>query len=446
MKRIISLLTLLAPLTAHAGGMFLPGRGARALARAGSFVAGADDGGALYYNPAGLAEIQGVSLLLDGALILQQVHYARVDSGGNMLPALDGSMDLLPIPTLVLTWKPKQVPWLTVAGGVWVPYLGLNSWPADGPQRYSTITLKGSLILVLELAAAFKLNEHVFIGAGFQDLIMKFKSTRNLSACTELNCAPEDQSFDSPTQVTASTFFTPSANAGLTIAYPKWRFGLSVQAPFVVHADSSVQSKLPTDPMFANAVLVGDSATTSFTVPLMIRAGFELRPIHGLRVEAGVDYEAWSMQDRFTIQPHNIYIDNVPGIGRYYLNTMYIERHLTDSVSVHIGGEMEAINNRLWVRAGYLFESSATPDQYASVFAPDGLKNMIALGVGARLFGPVRIDVSYAHVFFNDRSVDWKASKSLQTNPIQPSLEVGVGGGDYHMAADILAAGLDGRF
>src|SRR5258706_613484 len=85
------------PSVAQAGGMFLPARGARPLGRAGSFVAGADDGGALYYNPAGLADIDGIGLLFDAGLVLQQVQYDRVDSGGNKQPRANGSIDILPI-------------------------------------------------------------------------------------------------------------------------------------------------------------------------------------------------------------------------------------------------------------------------------------------------------------------------------------------------------------
>ncbi len=84
-----------------------------------------------------------------------------------------------------------------------------------------------------------------------------------------------------------------------------------------------------------------------------------------------------------TIQPHGIYIDNVPGIGRYYLNTLHENRQLSDSVSVHVGGEWEALKERLYLRLGYLLETSATPDRTASVLAPDGLHNMIARSASA---------------------------------------------------------------
>ena len=49
---------------AHAGGLYFSDRGVRPMGRAGAFVAGADDLGALWYNPAGLADA-GTSLLGD---------------------------------------------------------------------------------------------------------------------------------------------------------------------------------------------------------------------------------------------------------------------------------------------------------------------------------------------------------------------------------------------
>ena len=99
-----------------AGGMFLPFRGARATGRAGAFTAGVDDASALYYNPAGMADIDGWSFLIDGALVLQRVGYDRVDSGGNPQPHVDGSMNVLPLPTIALTYKPRTIKgrWVTL--------------------------------------------------------------------------------------------------------------------------------------------------------------------------------------------------------------------------------------------------------------------------------------------------------------------------------------------
>src|SRR5581483_8675632 len=242
----LSLVVALLPSIAFAGGMTLEGRGARPLGRAGSFVAGADDASAFVYNPAGLADIDGISFLLDAGMVFQRTHYDRVDSGGKPQPVVDGNLNFLPFPTLALTWKPRKVPWFTLAGGVWVPYLGLNSYPDTGPQRYSSISLDGSLVTVFELAAGFRLHEHVWLGAGLQVMYLHFVSKVALSGCTQLNCAPEDPGFDAPTQIDV-TGVTPSGNVGATFAWPKIRAGISLQLPFWIHANGDVHSKLGTD-------------------------------------------------------------------------------------------------------------------------------------------------------------------------------------------------------
>src|SRR5688572_995996 len=59
----------LAPAAAGAGGLYIPGYGSQAQPRAGAFVAKADDGSALYYNPAGLAKQRGTSIHLGFNLV-----------------------------------------------------------------------------------------------------------------------------------------------------------------------------------------------------------------------------------------------------------------------------------------------------------------------------------------------------------------------------------------
>ncbi len=427
---------------AQAGGQFIPGRGARALGRAGSFVAGADDGGAMVYNPAGLAEIPRLSLLLDVGLVLQRVSYARVDSGGNPQPSVDGSIDLNPIPTVVLTWKPQRAQFMTLAFGIWDPYLASNSYPESGPQRYSLISQKGTAGLIAEVAAAFKVHERLYLGAGFQVFWLHFKNLSMLSACSQLSCAPEDPAFDSLTQITTNGV-APSGNLGATVVWKKLRLGLSVQLPFWFRSTGDVQSRLPTDPMFANAKVVGTDTSVAFNFPVIVRLGGELRPHPRVRVELGLDYEAWSMQDRFTITPKGVFIDGVPGLGRYYLGPQHIARDLRDTVAVHLGGEFEVLPSRLTLRGGYLFETSATPDETLSVLAPDGIRNLVTLGFGVRV-GPVRIDLGYGHLFTTERTVT--NSRAAQIDPIAPSMVVAVGNGRYQVATDILSVGLDARF
>ena len=428
---------------AAAGGMFLPARGARALGVAGSMTASVDDGSALYYNPAGFSEVDGIGTLIDFGVVLQRVGYDRVDSGGNPQPHVHGDMNVLPIPTLALSYRLPSHPALTLAGGVWTPYLGVESWPDDGPQRYSAVSLNGSLLAVLELAAAYRVNDQLSVGLGLQDMVINFRSRVALSACSQLNCAPEDPGFDALTELRTSSYFTPSAIVGATYQLGPVRTGLAVQLPFFVRTSGTAESRLPTDPQYVNAAQVGDGVSADFDLPLEIRLGAAMRPRPDLSVEVGADYEMWSMQKDISIEAHDIRITGVPGIGTYMFDKIGIARDLRDTFALHAGAEWEALPHTLVVRAGYLFETSATPDRTASVLTPDGLHNLVSGGVGLWARG-LRFDLGYGHLFTRDRSVT--GSDALQLNPIQPSLAVPVGNGRYTVATDILSAGVAGRF
>ena len=145
--------------------------------------------------------------------------------------------------------------------------------------------------------------------------------------------------------------------------------------------------------------------------------------------------------ERFT--PRGVYLDHIPGIGRYDLKPMSLDRSMQDVFSAHVGGELDLLDRRLTLRAGYRFESSAVPDATLTVLTPDGDKHLVSLGASVR-FAKVRLDVAYGHWFQPDRTVT--ASRSLQLNPIQPSLAVPVGNGTYRVSTDVLSVGIEARF
>jgi len=284
-----------------------------------------------------------------------------------------------------------------------------------------------------------------------------------LSACSQLNCAPEDPGFDSLTQVSTDSYFTPSGVIGAIFALPKFRGGINLQLPFWVRSSGWVNSRLPTDPFFANSELHEFNGkdnpecknpdhpckvTVDFNLPLQLRVGGEWRPWAPLKLELDLQYENWSTQKEFTVKPRGVYLSGVPGIGNYYLGTIPLARGLQDTFALMIGMELEAVKELMWLRLGYVLETSATPDATASVLTPDALRNIITLS-GSLMLHPgrrwsLRGDLAYAHVFFADRNVT--DSRSFQLNPIQPALAVPVGNGKYEIAADVLSLGLSLRY
>ncbi len=123
--------------TASAGGFYLVDRGVRPLGRGGAFVAGADDGHAIWYNPAGLTEA-GNGLLLDASLVLFSNTYTRsARPDGAMAPVTfapsEGSGAPLPIPTLVFTHD-FGVRNFRFAAGAYAPYAALPTYDERGER------------------------------------------------------------------------------------------------------------------------------------------------------------------------------------------------------------------------------------------------------------------------------------------------------------------------
>lgn len=74
---VASAILLLTPAVSSGAGFEYPDNGAEALGQGGAFAAKADDPTAIYYNPAGIASMEGVNLLLDANFALHSVRFAR---------------------------------------------------------------------------------------------------------------------------------------------------------------------------------------------------------------------------------------------------------------------------------------------------------------------------------------------------------------------------------
>ncbi len=116
-------------------------------------MAGADDLGAIWYNPAGLADA-GTTVFIDLAWLNFSSEYTRstqvTDNGGTIrtynYPKVDGTTPFLPIPTIGGSYNFGDQKQYTAAFGVMAPYTAIASYPLTvggqpSPSRYSLVSL-----------------------------------------------------------------------------------------------------------------------------------------------------------------------------------------------------------------------------------------------------------------------------------------------------------------
>lgn len=463
-------LTCVLPLAADAAGLYFADRGVRPLARGGAFVAGADDLGAVAYNPAGIFDA-GQSLLIDGSWLRFTSEFQRkslirqidpntgevVSEWTQTFPQVEGESPIMPIPTLVYSHK-LGTQWVG-AIGAWAPYAAITTYPQEAmgqpaAQRYSLITLEGSALMVVGAWGAHAPSKSWRIGLGVEALVGSFKTNVFLSGCVpeRFLCAPEQPEWDVYSELDAGPIFAPSGNVGAIYIPVDWvRIGASVQLPFWVRTGATVKTRLPSTPVFSEAQQEGDEATIAFDLPWHARLGVEFRPIDTLRVEVGGEFTQWSMHDEISIEGDGLALTNIPGFPqRYQIPTLTIDRHFQDTASVRLGGEwtVETLGLPLDLRAGASYETSAVPAQYLSVMTLDAPKMTIGAGFGVHL-GAWRLDGVYAHVFANDVEVDPREASMYQLSPVQanpPKMATAINGGAYAMRADIFGLGLTYTF
>jgi long-chain fatty acid transport protein len=407
---------------ASAGGMVLHTRGVRASARGGAFIAGADDAASMWFNPAGLAHMADAgekdNFLFDLAWVAQSVSYTRVDSGGNPQPTVTNQAPGLAVPSIGFAHKMNER--LVIGGGLWAPYAGLTKFDATGPQRYSSIDLSESLLLVIGVGVGYKLSDHIRVGATVQNMAFLLSSSVIFAGCPgETVCAPEDPEFDAATKLESNAYFVPSLSAGAQIDLgSKVTFGAALQAPYKVSASGKIATRLPSSGFYNGASVEGDRGDVEFTLPPTLRAGLEARPGRW-KIEAAVDVEFWSMHEDMKITPKNVRIVNAAGVGTYELGPVTIPRHYKNSVAGSLGIEGQpSAHVPLRLLAGYTYETAAAPDAYLSTLTVDGNKHVFALGAGYT-FGRWRIDAMASYFKMQDRDVSPDVGVSPQLTPLR---------------------------
>jgi long-chain fatty acid transport protein len=453
---------------AKAAGLYVSDRGVRPLGRGGAFVAGADDLGAIWYNPAGIVDAPS-SLLLDGSYIHYGDTYTRQAmapsaSGAEFvtnLPTVKGTTPFLPIPTIVGSYRFGADKQYAAALGIYAPDAALLSYPAtiDGvpaPQRYSLISLSGSILAVIGGWFAYKPIESIRLGVGVQMLTGYFKTTIDLGACPPDNlvCAPEDPSYAALTSLNAGPIFAPSANLGATwVPEHIVRFGVSGQAPFVIDAPTTVNVRLPSAVEFDNASQHGTSAHLHLELPPILRAGVELRPLDSddLRIELAYVREFWSVEKSLDITPDDIQLLNITGFpSPFNINAISIPRGMKDSNSVHLGAEYtpDIAKKMLVARAGVSYETSAIPAAYVSPLTIDSNKLAASIGGSIIVNEHLRLDGVFSYTIQGDVRVAGQSAQVFISNPVNgnPVTPDYVNGGTYHVNLWILGGGLEYRF
>jgi long-subunit fatty acid transport protein len=403
---------------ALAGGYYTGVRGARASGRAGAFTARADDLSAVALNPAGLARVDGTLLQVGNRFSYNAYEFTRA-------PTLDwGNLDNRVPPYVEFAPTRSQTPWQLLDPTLGVASnLGLRDWgfalafyppagtqgvefPIDGGQRYMMVK-REALIVNYAASAAYRVDQRFAVGASLQWIAVPKLEYELVFDGNPFggDANPVSSELDMLAHVEGSDLFTLNATLGAWYRpAPFLELGVSGQViPSEIRTNSTLKVT-PLSPDFGDEVeLTRDSVPAndvSLTLPLPLTARVGIRylypqgPNELFDVELDVAYETWSNVERFTVQTDGL-VANLEG-ENIDVGVITLEKHWRDTVSVHLGGDYNAIPEQLTVRGGLFYESAVATRSYAHLDFPSGRQMGATLG-GSVFVQGVEVALAYEY-------------------------------------------------
>jgi len=442
---LLILLGLLSATSAAASGFYIPGHGVRSMGRGGAAVVGVWDLNALWYNPALLAGIEGHQFLLDVNVTHQSVRFERaprtLDNGEQVVfDAVDNASPPLPIPQIGYATELLEDR-LFLGVGLFAPNGAGIRYPEAGSQRYTAIDNAESFLLTSEVALSVRVTDWLWLGAGLQNLMMRYRIVATAAGYPGVIGDPEDRDMDTLLDVDFQSYFNPSGIFGLWVdTQMGLQVGASVQLPVSIYdEEGTFRQRFPAHPLFDDATLEGDSIASGLDLPLIVRAGLRFAQPRW-DIELDMVWERWSSSQEVVLSPQELIVHGIPGVGSVAVGEFLMPRNQRDTWSLRLGGDWETLENRLTLRAGFLWEQGAVPAQTVSVLLADATKYGLSLGATVVVAEGVELDVGYSHLFYE--SVNVSDSLIRQLNPSNPEGGIVVGNGRYEMSANLGGVGV----
>jgi long-chain fatty acid transport protein len=322
-------------------GSRIPNQDAEAIGRGNAFVATADNPAALYYNPAGITQLEGQNFQV-GSLFYFNV-YADYESPTGQ--SFENKHKIIPVPDVDYVFTPKGQPF-SLGLGVYAPFgLGME-WPDNVPFRNAGLKAQLTYITINPVIA-WKPCSTLSIAAG---------PTFNYSEAELIQGI-----LVSPFQFRFKGHdWAYGFNAGLLWQpHPMWSFGAKYFSPTTMDYEGTAEFN--PNPGFLPPPM---KTKTHLDFPQIIVGGISFRPNTNWNFEVDIDWADW---DRVKTAD----IENIGSLPLYWQSSFFYEFGVT-----------RQLGKGYYASIGYFFSEASTPNQYYTPLVPDTDLHVGSLGVG----------------------------------------------------------------
>lgn len=332
---------LMMPAKVGAVGFRLPNQDPEAIARGDAFAATADNPSAIYYNPAGITQLEGWNVRAGIYAISPSVDYTSPSGAKASV-----NSDFQPVPQFYFVYAPTNLP-VSFGLGTYAPYGLSDDWGNNNPFR--TVAESGQLVyLCINPVIAWKINSTLSVGIG---------PTLNYSQATIKQgiFAPGDQ-FKFKGDGWGYGF-----NAGiLWQPHPMWSFGINYRYATDIKYEGSSQ--------FSPYVPFATSTSGTLHFPQFVVGGISFRPTANWNLEFDLDWTDWNSVKQAAFNGTAI---PIPPLTFDY-----------SSGFIYDFGVTRQLGKGYFISTGYIYAENSSPDQNFNPLVADSDLQLGSIGFG----------------------------------------------------------------
>ncbi|MDB6066484.1 MAG: Membrane protein involved in aromatic hydrocarbon degradation [Pedosphaera sp.] len=335
---------------ASAVGFRVPSQDPEAIARGNAFVATADNPSAIYYNPAGITQIEGQSLSAGLYAISTDVKFEPATGG----PSARTKGDYHELPQFYYVISPKDFP-LSFGLGIYVPYGLTIDWGQNPP--FNNVAKNGSLEYVtVNPVVAWKALPSLSVGIGPTINYSKADFNRGVgfAANDEFHFVGDDYTFG----FDAGIRWQPCEMLSFGAKY-------NYLTTMNYKGHSSITPPLPFPPPFQSTAT---DTSASIRFPQSAAVGVSFRPTENWNLEFDIDWTDW---DNF----NQIAFNNTP-VG----NQVFLLNY--KSSFMYEFGVTRQLGKGYWASLGYMYSENSSPEANFNPLIPDSNWNLGSAGFG----------------------------------------------------------------
>lgn len=335
-----------------------------ATARGNAFAATADNPSAIFYNAAGLTQVEGTQI--QGQVFAISLGY---EFDGDQTGRSDMDDEFQPVPSFFASHKLENTPF-TLGFGAYAPFALGTDWGSDA--AFTNPLLGGAGVpyeanlayIKYHGVLAWQITDTLSIAAGvsFDDSEVELKAR-----------AIEFEGDDEMLGYSLSLLWQPNR---------RHSFGLNYQAETEATFKGNTEILLP-------APLGSFDASADLIFPESIIFGYSYRPNERWNLEFNLDWTNWDRVDSLALQTA------IP-LPAYQLNW--------ESAFIWELGATRYLDHGWHLSAGYTFVENAVPDAELLPIVPDSDRHFLAVGIGQTL-DHVSWMLAYQQAFDDGRSV-----------------------------------------